>query len=79
MLYQAPEVHYFADGKTNKLFDLKKADIYALGMSLFVLIFGEFPKKNPSPSPRDPIYRYIMSRDFDKFYSCIKGFRKDIE
>lgn len=40
--YMAPEVNHLLAGET---FDAYKADVYSLGMCLYVLIFGEFPVK----------------------------------
>lgn len=40
--YMAPEVNHLLAGET---YDAYKADIYSLGMCLYVLIFGEFPIK----------------------------------
>lgn len=38
--YMAPEVNHLLEGET---YDAYKADVYSLGMCLYVLIFGEFP------------------------------------
>lgn len=40
--YMAPEVNHLLYGET---FDAYKADVYSLGMCLYVLIFGEYPVK----------------------------------
>ncbi len=38
--YMAPEVR---DLKANKAYDPKKADVYSLGVCLYVLLFKQFP------------------------------------
>lgn len=43
--YMAPEVYYLLPTET---FDAYKADIYSLGICLYVLVFGEFPLKDDS-------------------------------
>lgn len=40
--YMAPEVNHLLLGE---MYDAYKADVYSLGMCLYVLIFGEFPVK----------------------------------
>ena len=40
--YMAPEVNHLLYGET---YDAYKADVYSLGMCLYVLLFGEFPVK----------------------------------
>lgn len=41
--YMAPEVYYLLPTET---FDAYKADIYSLGICLYVMVFGEFPLKD---------------------------------
>jgi len=41
--YMAPEVRDLSQGKS---YDPKKADVYSLGVCLFVLLFKQFPTLN---------------------------------
>jgi serine/threonine protein kinase len=43
--YMAPEINYLLPTET---YDAYRADIYSLGMCLYVLVFGEFPVKEES-------------------------------
>lgn len=42
ILYMAPEV---LDLKAGQTFDAQAADIYSLGICLYVMLVGEFPNK----------------------------------
>ena len=51
--YMAPEVK--SHTKTSKKFDAYKADIYSLGVCLFILLFKTYPKR---PDPTEPRLEY---------------------
>ena len=46
--YMAPEVRDLSQGKS---YDPKKADVYSLGVCLFVLLFKQFPTLNTNVRP----------------------------
>jgi len=58
--YICPEVH------SGEFFDPCKADIFALGVSFFILMIGDYPFMNPSKS--DKKYKHMYNKDPSVFW-----------
>ena len=66
VIYSGPEIR-----RAYKGYDGIKNDIYSLGMLLFVITIGDFPFHKASFS--DEKYKYIIKKNYDRFWECFKG------
>ena len=61
MHYCAPEIFDLLDYKTEKIFDEKKTDIFAMGQSIIMCVFKTDPRINNKPDDRCPFYKHVIS------------------
>lgn len=64
-IYTAPEIH------EGKIYDGKKADIFALGVILFVIVHGKFPFQGVTEN--DFHYNLIKKGELEEYWEKVKG------
>lgn len=55
-----------------EVFDEKKSDIFALGQSIFFIVFKMYPRLKKIPNEECELYREIMKQDVDAFLAKIE-------
>ena len=55
-----------------KLFDWKKVDVFALGVTIFSCVFLTPPFKNKKASKKDKYYKYMAYKKYEEFWKCNK-------
>lgn len=68
--FEAPEI------RRRKPCDGIKADIFSLGVILFVLVNGNYPFHEAIP--KDPLYKFIAKNDFNGYWQRIEKSNKNI-
>lgn len=66
--YQAPEV---LEGKA---YTGTKVDVFSIGVIIFVMVTGALPYYKEA-STKDPIYKFLCSRQYDKFWQTWRDYR----
>jgi MAP/microtubule affinity-regulating kinase len=67
--YESPEVRH-ADSKKDAIYMSDKADVFSLGITLFILYFGNYPAENSTCG--DELFEQLMSgsvSDAENFFS----------
>ena len=74
--YASPEVFDFLEqGELDEL----KSDIFALGQTLYVIAYGNFPKRFLKPSEKCEIYRHIISQDVASFRESVAKHESELQ
>ena len=61
----------------NKPFDGKKAEIFALGVTLFITVLGTFPFESATKS--DYYYRLMLTGNLSKYWQIFDGSQLSLE
>lgn len=66
--FMAPEIHQCKDNPS-KTYDGKAADMFALGVILFALVFGRLPFQFAIPQDRN--YKLLRGDDTSQFWATL--------
>ena len=69
-VYMAPEMARVAKDRTQEYYDGRKVDVFSMGLTLMNLTLDY--RVMDYPSPEEPLYRYIVSKEYNKFWQEVK-------